>query len=652
MWQFSFLNTGLLFFAAATVLPLLIWLLAKRKPKEIVFSSLRFIKISKDEEKNRTKLKNILLLIIRMLIILLLVLSASRPLIDSPRLRASTKHPPTALAVILDTSWSMDYLSGSKSVLDIAKANLREINKRTESSDKVILITSDAEWNKLHTQIWAGDIPEDLIARIGITHAPLKPTELIALAEKKLADAQMQNREIYLLTDRQRADYPPNPKYKVNLIPLPALEPYQNLSCSNAEPQPVLVDRSRDQVIRFTLTNYGSSERKEVLVKAVLNGVKVAEKFVSIKAREKLSESIITEIRQDGWQSGYIEVLDERQVNDNRAYFAFPFYLSPRITVITPQPSLPLFLNSALSVYGGSGAKLSILDPASVNNRILEDQSLVIIHALTTVSPKLREILAKRTAEKKGVLYTLSPDLHPEYKSYLSGLFGLRIGAYQTEGKSIDYINRHHFISSLIADKQIRAKLVTDRYQASGSSATPVLSAGNDILIAVRDKNVLWLFDPDSRRSPWLLDASFPVIAFRSFQEVGTNFSKGETYKIGDIVDPAQLTLPDGTELALANRAFRLTQPGLYRLSDGDSGFRMIAVDPDRQEGDYQAMDFSRSKNYRILGSAWQKQIFFTRMGHDLWKILLLIALGLMAVEIILVKLEEARPGSSPQPQK
>ncbi|HCM16181.1 MAG TPA: hypothetical protein DHW79_09625, partial [Candidatus Cloacimonas sp.] len=43
MYQLSFLNAGLLFFAAATVLPLLIWLLAKKKPRRIIFSSLRFI---------------------------------------------------------------------------------------------------------------------------------------------------------------------------------------------------------------------------------------------------------------------------------------------------------------------------------------------------------------------------------------------------------------------------------------------------------------------------------------------------------------------------------------------------------------------------------------------------------------------------------
>ena len=92
MFELSFLNAGLLFFAAATVLPLLIWLLAKKKPRRIVFSSLRFIKLSQQQEKSRTKITNIILLLIRMLIILLVALAIARPMLASSRLKKSGKQ--------------------------------------------------------------------------------------------------------------------------------------------------------------------------------------------------------------------------------------------------------------------------------------------------------------------------------------------------------------------------------------------------------------------------------------------------------------------------------------------------------------------------------------------------------------------------------
>ncbi|MBP7932741.1 MAG: BatA domain-containing protein, partial [Candidatus Syntrophosphaera sp.] len=44
MGNLTFLNAGFLFFLAATILPLIIWLLAKKKPKQVVFPTIRFIK--------------------------------------------------------------------------------------------------------------------------------------------------------------------------------------------------------------------------------------------------------------------------------------------------------------------------------------------------------------------------------------------------------------------------------------------------------------------------------------------------------------------------------------------------------------------------------------------------------------------------------
>ncbi|MBM4399992.1 MAG: BatA and WFA domain-containing protein, partial [Candidatus Cloacimonetes bacterium] len=172
MFQLSFLNTGLLIFAAATILPLIIWLLAKKKPPQIIFSTIRFIRNTEKEQKSRTQLKNILLLIIRMLIILLIVLAASRPSLRIPNLKPAQKHPPTAFAIILDTSYSMDYTAVSKSTLDIAKSYIQEINKRLNPQDLVVLITSDESWNRLNSQLLSGNISDNLLNSIRPTWLP------------------------------------------------------------------------------------------------------------------------------------------------------------------------------------------------------------------------------------------------------------------------------------------------------------------------------------------------------------------------------------------------------------------------------------------------------------------------------------------------
>ena len=644
MFQLSFLNTGLLIFAAATVLPLLIWLLAKRKPRRVIFSSLRFIKLSQEQEKKRAKLKNLLLLIIRMLIILLVVLSVARPMLRSGLLKPSGKHPPTALAIILDTSYSMDRISGTKSLLEHAKERLLELNKLTKSDDRLILITSDEHWNSLHAQILPGKVPPELLQSIKITHLPSSLEELYKLAERKLAETQLPNREIHLLTDLQAQDYPPKTAYPVLMIPLPRVEEPANLSCQAAEPLAQLVERRRSQTISFKLTNYGSAERKDVLVKAVVGGIKLGEKFVSLPARESVTETIQIELQTDGWQNGYIEVLDDRLEADNRSYFAFPFYLNPRVAIISETGSVPAALASILSVYTGSGGLSSTIHPSNLNSAVLKDYSLILLSGIHSFNPRLRELLTSSAAAGKGIIYTIGASLNQDYKAWLQQQFSISLGEYSQSPRSIDFVNQHHYISSLVADRQNSLQSVTDFHPArSRGTANPILSAGGEALMLAGEKSLLLTLDLSSQRSRFLLDPAFPVLMMRSFQYLGAGNPELSKKALGDPVRASALTLPDGQRIELANRSYKLTEPGLYTRFDLVE--EALAVDPDYSEGDYRRMDFSGHKTYKQLSRNWKSQIFQSRLGFDLWKYLLIAALLLVLVEIILVKLEEQRPG-------
>ena len=66
-------------------------------------------------------------------------------------------------------------------------------------------------------------------------------------------------------------------------------------------------------------------------------------------------------------------------------------------------------------------------------------------------------------------------------------------------------------------------------------------------------------------------------------------------------------------------------------------------MDAPRQESEFIPMNYQELKNVQLLGEDWQDKIFHTRLGYELWKILLAIALALVILEIILVKSEELR---------
>jgi hypothetical protein len=100
----------------------------------------------------------------------------------------------------------------------------------------------------MHSQIYAGTIPETLIDQLKITYNPLSLEEMIAYAETKLSESQMPNREIYLVSDLRIPPSTIKTKIPVALIPLLETSSYENLACISANALPQLVDK-RNQPI-------------------------------------------------------------------------------------------------------------------------------------------------------------------------------------------------------------------------------------------------------------------------------------------------------------------------------------------------------------------------------------------------------------------
>lgn len=645
MFQLGFLHSGLLIFAAATVLPLIIWLIARRKPPRVIFSSLRFIKLSQEQEKKRSKLKNILLLIIRMLIILLIALAVARPQVYSSRLNQSSKHPPTALAIVLDTSFSMDYLHESRTLLDRAKEALSRINGLCGPSDKISLITLDESWNTLHSQIFAGSIPADLISALRVTHTPIRMEEALQMARGRLIESGLPNRELYLITDGQQNQYPEDLDIPVYLIPLDTPESVANLSVKDVQPRPQLVDKTRLQSLDFTLINHGPTDRKDVLIRAILGDTKVAEKFVTITARQEIRESILVELREDGWQTGYVEVVDEGLLHDNRSWFAFPHRVAPSVAVISQKPSLPFYLDSALRVYTGSAGSLKVMDPATLTMADLDRYQSFVIYAAGNPSARLKELLDALIKAERGALVLLDEGLSPEAKSMWESTFGCRIGSFIQQPKDIASLNPHHYISALLSGKDMAQKRISHYWSCRAGNSASLASASGDDLVMVKGRMVLFAFDPAALSNSFFIGPIFPVLTYRALEHSGLAQASGSRIKLGDLITADTLVLPDGSSLELARRAYRANFPGIYQSKVGSFDPIAIAVDHDPAESDITPHDFSRLKYVKPLKSNWSEQVFRSRLGHDIWKILLMIALALFLLEIVIVKLSQSSSG-------
>jgi hypothetical protein len=645
MFQLSFLNSGLLFLAAATVLPLIIWLLAKKKPPQIIFSTIRFIRKTEKEQRSRSQLKNILLLIIRMLIILLCVLAAGRPSLRIKGMKPGKTHPPTAVAIILDTSYSMDYLDNGKSVLEQAKNAVLEINKRLTPQDLVTLVTSDESWNRVNSQLFTGRLPDDLIAQIKTTWVPLSLDKLTEYANQKLKESQFSNREIYLLSDNQSQTLLANPEVPVRIIPLRKTVATENIAIVKAEPVMQLTSRQQTQLISFEIVNYGSTIRRDVLVRLDLNGITSAEKFITLQPNQKLTETLPVQIMQSGWQSGFVEVLDERLPADNRCWFSFRYDLHPDIAVITQLTSLPLIMKTFLSVYATPQGAVKLIPPSQVNWQQLKDYSVLVVYEAGEFNPRLREFLQSCTQARKGVLQVAGKDLTSGWKAWYQQQFGIRFTEYDTTPAAIDYVNSYHSVTSLLDARQLRRSSISGYWSnVVSGSASILLSSGKSALALAKDNSLLWLFDP-AGSSRFYLEASFPVFAFRSLQFLNNSRLEEDQVRVGSTLSADVLTLPSGVQMELNGNPFRTYEPGIHTLSWRGGENEAIAVQPDFRESIFKPFKTPPNALYQILSARWQDELFLSRLGHDLWKYLLFIVLILFLLELILVKSEEWKKG-------
>lgn len=137
----NWINPSLLGFLAAVGIPLLIYLLSKRKLPKIFFSSLRFLKALEKKENRRIKITQWLLIILRMLAILCIVLAFARPLIIGAVPVGTLAE--SDWAIVLDRSASMNTFYGNATAYDQCVQFIQVFLNSLKKNDNVALFFAD-----------------------------------------------------------------------------------------------------------------------------------------------------------------------------------------------------------------------------------------------------------------------------------------------------------------------------------------------------------------------------------------------------------------------------------------------------------------------------------------------------------------------------
>lgn len=193
----DFINPGLAAGVALAVLPILIHLILREKPRREPFPALRLLRYRQRSVTRRLKLRHLLLLACRVLAIVLISLALARPRLTGASGGMDVRAP-AAVAMVFDTSMSMEYSHGEQTSFDRAREAARSVLEELPDDSEVLVIdAANPEVSMFMRPVEALDRIDAL--RLSAAAGSLNGAILEGL--EQLRTATLDRKELYVLTD-------------------------------------------------------------------------------------------------------------------------------------------------------------------------------------------------------------------------------------------------------------------------------------------------------------------------------------------------------------------------------------------------------------------------------------------------------------------
>ncbi len=214
----GFLHPGLLGLLGLGAVPVVIHLLNRRRYQVVKWPAMAFLLSAQVKTRQRLRMENLLLLLVRTLIVLLFAFAASRPFLPLAEALAALGPDRRHLYVVIDNSASMDYREGMSSLLERAAKEARDAVDGIRPDDPVTLVLGCDEMRRRNGRPVTllrgtrdhGKVKETLsrLVTAGLSAGRFDPAA--ALAEvAAVADPADVRRVLLVLSDFQQSDWAP-----------------------------------------------------------------------------------------------------------------------------------------------------------------------------------------------------------------------------------------------------------------------------------------------------------------------------------------------------------------------------------------------------------------------------------------------------------
>ncbi len=390
MWPVTFIHAWALWLGTAAVLPVIIHIFSRQRPRVVRFPGVQFIQKSRRRSFRRTRFKHLLLLLLRMLLIVLFAFLIARPTLrrGAAAVEAGAEGTPAAV-LILDDSLSMTFRAGGVTPFDTARNRALELLAQMPAGVAAGVMSTSRPRGKLMHELDA------LAGRI----AGMRPItgsnscwQALEAAADMLAQKGASRRDVFLFTDMTRSAWLGSEYRHVEMGPDVRVHV---VDCSTAgvngavfqllhEGEPAVVGAALG--LKAQVVASGGPMTRTVQFE--LDGQVMDRRGVNLEAgsRETLSFSAV--LPRSGHHWGRVSFLnpDGLAHDDSRT---FTLDVSPEVSVlcVEDEPELGLesvsyFLRLALNPWGEDGRGLFRIEragPAKLDELSLGPFDVVVL---------------------------------------------------------------------------------------------------------------------------------------------------------------------------------------------------------------------------------------------------------------------------------
>jgi len=477
----QFLYPTFLFALAALAIPIILHLFYFRRFKKVYFTNVRFLREVKEETSTRSKLRNLLVLLMRLLAVAFLVFAFAQPFIPQS---AAVKQGRKAVSVFVDNSFSMTALSQNAPLVERAKQRAREIVEAYSVEDEFQVLTNDFEGR--HQRMVSKDDALNLIEEIKISPATRELSKVMTRQAQALNTGKSETETAFIISDFQKniTDLKnfKDTTFDINLIPLQAVQE-RNVSIDSAwfDAPVQLLNQTNPLLVR--VRNYSPEAADNVRLSIRYEGQTKPVGTMNIPAQSAVTDTVPITILRTGWHDAELTITDYPVQFDDK-YFA-TFNVPEVVNVLVINEVAPSrYLDAAFAGIGNFKATNQL--SRNLDYSKFASYQMIVLHELNTVSSGLASELRQYANNGGNVLVFPSRQAEVNsYRSFLNAFPANDFQQFEEQERSVGVVNLEEFIfKDVFENRSANLKLPVTKGNFRMSKTN---SRGEEQLLTYRD---------------------------------------------------------------------------------------------------------------------------------------------------------------------